>query len=74
MLPRATESAVAGHIAARGPVVERSGNSRMKNWGETAGQRKKVGGQHKYLSCMKIFRCNEERLAMVNLIKPNIGL
>jgi len=37
-----------------------SGDSRMKKLGGTAGPRKKVGGQHKYLSCMVIFHCNED--------------
>ena len=51
-----------------------SGDSRMKKMGSTAGPRKKVGGQHKCLSCMVIFRCNEDWFAMIKPIKPNIGL
>jgi len=39
----------------------------------TAGPRKS-GGQHKCLSCMVIFRCNEDWFAMINPIKHNIGL
>jgi len=38
------------------------------------GAKEKVGGQHKCLSFMVTFRCNEDWLAMVNPIKPNIGL
>jgi len=30
--------------------------------------------QHKSLSCMVTFRCNEDGFAAVNPIKPNIGL
>jgi len=45
-----------------------------KNWEATTGPRKKVGGQHKCLSCMVIFRCNEDWFASIKLIKPNIGL
>ena len=44
-----------------------------KKWG-TAGPRKKVGCQHKCLSCMVIFHCNEGWFAMIKPIKPNIGL
>jgi len=33
----------------------------LKKWGwGTAGPRKKVGGQHKCLSCMVIFHCFED--------------
>jgi len=40
--------------------VTTSGDSRMKKLGGgTAGPRK-VGGQHKCLSCMAIFRCKED--------------
>ena len=45
-----------------------------KNWGGTSGPRKKSVGQHKCLSCMVIFRCNEDWFAMINPIKPNKGL
>ena len=34
------------------------------NLGGTAGPRKKVGGQDKCLSCMVIFRCNENLFGM----------
>jgi len=44
-----------------------------KNWGGTAGPRKKVG-QHKCLSCMVIFRCFQDKVATINPIKHNIGL
>jgi len=47
----------------------------LKKWGwGTAGPRKKVGGQHKCLSCMVIFHCFEDKVAMTYLIKPNISL
>jgi len=49
-------------------------DSRMKKVGSTAGPRKKVGDQHKCLSCMVIFHCNEDWFAMIKPIKPNIGL
>jgi len=32
----------------------------FKKWEDTAGTRKKVGGQHKYLSYTMTFRCNED--------------
>jgi len=37
-----------------------SGDSRMKKVGDTAEPRRKVGGQHKRLSCMVIFHSNED--------------
>jgi len=37
-----------------------SGDSRMKKvWGH-CGAKEKIGGQHKYLSCMVIFHCFED--------------
>jgi len=36
------------------------------------GCHKKVGGQHKCLSCMLIFGCNEDWFAIINPIKPNM--
>jgi len=45
----------------------------LKKWGALRGQ-KKVSGQYKYLTCMVIFRCYEDSVAMIYLIKPNIGL
>ena len=48
---------------------------KWKNWeGDIAGPRQKVGGSKISLSCMVIFRCNEDWLAMINPIKPNTGL
>jgi len=38
------------------------------------GAKDESGGQHKCLSCMVIFRCNEDWFALINPIKPNIGL
>jgi len=35
-----------------------SGYSRIKNWGH-CGAKEESGVQHKCLSCMVIFRCNE---------------
>jgi len=37
-------------------------------------QGKSSGDQHKCLSCLVIIPCNEDRFAMINPIKPNIGL
>jgi len=34
--------------------------------GDTAGPRQKVGGQHKCLSCLVIFRYNEDWFAMID--------
>jgi len=45
-------------------IPARSGNSRMK----------KLGGQHKCLPFMVIFCCKEDWFAVINPIKPNIGL
>ena len=42
--------------------------------GGNCGAKEKVGGQHKSLSCMVIFYCFEDYIAMINPIKPNIGL
>jgi len=42
--------------------------------GGHCGAKEKVGGQHKYLSCMAIFRCFEDLVAMIKPIKPHIGL
>jgi len=47
----------------------------MKKLGKPLrGQGKIREGQHKYLPCMVIFHCFEEKVAMINPIKPNIGL
>ena len=46
----------------------------MKKLGGHYGAKEKVGGQHKCLSCMVIFRCTEDWFSMINPIKPNIGL
>jgi len=54
--------------------VMASGDSRMKKWGSHCGGKEKLGGQHKYLPCMVIFNCFEDEVAMINLIKPKIGL
>jgi len=43
-----------------------------KSWGGTAGPRKKVGDQHKCLSWMVIFRCNEDWFAMINPITTQL--
>ena len=51
-----------------------SGDSRMKKLGNHCGNKEKSRGQHSCLSCMEIFRCNEDWFAMINPIKPNIGL
>jgi len=50
-----------------------SGDSRIKKRGALRGQGKSRG-QHKCLSYMVIFRCFEDYVAMINPIKPNIGL
>jgi len=34
----------------------------------------KVGGQHKCLSCMVVFRCFDDYVAMIYLIKPHLNL
>jgi len=46
----------------------------MKKVGGHCRAKEKVGGQHKYLSCMVICHCFEDEVAMINPIKPNIGL
>ena len=51
-----------------------SGDSRMEEVGALRGQGKKVGGQHKCLSCMVIFHSKEDWFAIIKPIKPNIGL
>jgi len=51
-----------------------SGDSRMKKVGSDCRAKEKVGGQHKYLSCMVIFHCFEDLVAMIKPIKPHIGL
>jgi len=50
-----------------------NGNSRLKKGGCTPGPRK-TGVLHKRLSCMVVFRCYEDYFAMINPIKPKIGL
>jgi len=53
----------------------RSGDSRMKKLGGALrGQGKNVRGQHKCLSCMVIFHCNEDWFAMIKPMKPNKDL
>jgi len=52
-----------------------SGDSRKKKLVRPLrGQGRKYGGQYKCLSCMVIFRSNEDWFAMINPIKHNIGL
>ena len=46
----------------------------IKKWGRHYGVNDKVGGQHKCLSCMVIFHCFEDQVAIIDHIKPNIGL
>jgi len=46
----------------------------MKKVGGHCGVMEKKGGQHECLSCMVIFDCFEDYVAMINPIKPNIGL
>ena len=55
-------------------VLPNSGDSRMKKVGGNCGAKEKVGGQHKYLSCMVIFHCFEDLVAMIKPIEPHIGL
>jgi len=51
-----------------------SGDSRMKKVGGHREAKEKVGVQHKYLSCMVIFHCFEDLVAMIKPIKPHIAL
>jgi len=52
-----------------------SGDSRIKKLGGALrGQGKSRRANIKCLSCMVIFRCNEDWFPMFNPIKPNIGL
>jgi len=51
-----------------------SGDSRIKKVGGHCGTKEKAGGQHKCLSCKVIFHWFEDYVAMINPIKPNIGL
>jgi len=51
-----------------------SGDSRMKKVGGALQGQGKCRGEHKNLSCMVIFHCFENEVAMINPIKPNIGL
>jgi len=44
----------------------------IKSGEATAGPRKSRGGQHKCLSCIVIFHCFEDEVAMINPIKPNM--
>jgi len=46
----------------------------ISNWGDHCGAKEKVGGQRKCLSCMVIFHFFEDKVALINTIKPNIGL
>ena len=45
----------------------------LRNGGGTTGQGKSRG-QHKCLSCMVIFHCFEDEVAMINPLQPNVGL
>jgi len=52
-----------------------SGDSRIKKCGGCAlHDQGKSWGPHKCLSCMVIFRCFEDQVAMINPIKSNISL
>jgi len=48
------------HAIRKDKSVRTSGDSRMKRVGGHWGAKKKVGGQHKYLSCMVIFHCFDD--------------
>ena len=51
-----------------------SGDSRMKKLGRHCGDKEKSRGANiKCLSCMVIFRCNEDWFAVIKPIKPRIG-
>jgi len=47
---------------------------KLKQWGGSLRGKEKVGGKHKCLTCMVIFRFLEDSLAVINPIKPSIGL
>jgi len=57
-LPSVTEYDLA--IETLGKLGNTSGDSRMTKLGGHCGVKEKSGGQHKCLSCMVIFRCNED--------------